>query len=288
MRMAERHVAVDDIRLSIAEAGAGQRPLLLVHGFTGAKEDFTPWLDPLAAAGWHVVAPDLRGHGASAKPAEEAAYSFELMAGDMLGLADELGWDRFVLLGHSMGGMVAQLMALMAPARLDGLILMDTTHGPLHSLDPDLVQAAVDIVRAQGMDVLASILAEHQSPLETAAHRRLVSEQAGYAEFCDRKLRATSPAMYAAMAPVFATTADRLDRLQGLPDSLPVLVIVGEQDRPFLGPSKRMAAGVGRAALEIIPDAGHCPQFENSQSWWQALAGFLATVADGRVAPRGS
>jgi pimeloyl-ACP methyl ester carboxylesterase len=279
MHMTERQVAVGDIHLSIAEAGPGQSPLLLVHGFTGAKEDFTPWLDRLAASGWHAVAPDLRGHGASSKPAQETDYSFEIMADDMLSLADALGWEHFVVLGHSMGGMVAQFMACEAPARLDGLILMDTAHGPLRNLDPELVDAAVAIVRNQGMDALASILAERQGPLETAAHRRLIDEQAGYAEFCDRKLRATSPALYAAMAPAFITAADRLDRLRTLPQSLPVLVIAGELDEPFLGPSQRMAADVGQAVLAIIPGAGHCPQFENTQAWWQALSGFLATVA---------
>ena len=279
MQMTERHVIVGDLSLSIAEAGAGQSPLLLVHGFTGAKEDFTPWLYRLAVSGWHVVAPDLRGHGLSAKPADEAAYSFEIMADDMLGLADALGWERFVLLGHSMGGMVAQFMACKAPARLDGLILMDTAHGPLRNLDPELVDAAVAIVRSQGMDALASILAERQGPLETAAHRRLIDGQTGYAEFCDRKLRATAPALYASMAPAFISTPDRLDSLRALPESLPVLVIAGELDEPFLGPSKRMAVGVGKAALEIIPDAGHCPQFENAEAWWQALSGFLASAA---------
>jgi 3-oxoadipate enol-lactonase len=265
--------------LSIAEAGVGRRPLLLVHGFTGAKEDFTPWLDRLADAGWHAVAPDLRGHGASSKPAADAAYSFEILADDMLRLADALGWEQFVLLGHSMGGMVAQFMALKAVARTDALILMDTSHGPLDNLDPDLIQAAVAIVRARGMDGLAQVMAERDGPLETPAHRRLAAEQPGYAEFEDRKFRATSPALYAAMVSEFITTADRLDSLRGLPESLPVFVIVGEQDQPFLGPSQRMAAAVGRGALAIIPNAGHCPQFENPDAWWDALAGFLAKIS---------
>lgn len=283
MAMAERLVRVGDVRLSVAEAGAGQRPLLLVHGFTGAKEDFTPWLEPLAQAGWHAVAPDLRGHGASSKPAAESEYSFQIMAGDMLGLADALGWDRYVLLGHSMGGMIAQVMVCAAAGRLEGLILMDTAHGPLRNLEPDLVQAAVSIVRTQGMDALAGILAERAGPLSTAAHQRLVTGQAGYAEFCDRKLRATAPAMYAAMAPVFMAAADRLDELRALPGTLPVLVIVGEQDKPFLKASQRMAEAIGQGALAVIPDAGHSPQFENSAAWWQVLAAFLASLAPATV-----
>jgi pimeloyl-ACP methyl ester carboxylesterase len=278
MHVVGRHVDLGDVQLSIAEAGAGGRPLLLVHGFTGAKEDFTPWLDGMAEIGWHSVAPDLRGHGASSKPTADTAYSFEILADDVLRLADALGWERFVLLGHSMGGMVAQFLARKAASRLDGLILMDTSHGPL-DLDPDLVEAAVSIVRARGMDGLAEVMAEREGPLETPAHRRLVAERPGYAEFEDRKFRATSPALYAAMAPEFVTTADRLDSLRDLPRSLPVLVMVGDQDKPFLGPSGRMAAAVGGGALEIIPDAGHCPQFENSDAWWDALARFLAKVA---------
>ncbi len=279
MQAVERHVDLGDVQLSIAEAGAGRRPLLLVHGFTGAKEDFTPWLDRLADVGWHAVAPDLRGHGASSKPAGDAAYSFEILADDVLRLADALGWEQVVLLGHSMGGMVAQFLALKAAARIDALILMDTSHGPLDNLDPDLVEAAVAIVRARGMDGLAEVMAERDGPLETPAHQRLTAEQPGYAEFEDRKFRATSPTLYAAMASEFVTTADRLDSLRDLPKSLPVLVIVGEQDQPFLSPSQRMAAAVGRGALEIIPNAGHCPQFENSDAWWDALAGFLAKIA---------
>jgi pimeloyl-ACP methyl ester carboxylesterase len=276
--MSERSVTVGDVSLAIAEAGAGQRPLLLVHGFTGAKEDFTPWLTMLAKSGWHAVAPDLRGHGSSSKPAAESEYTFELMAGDMLGLADVLGWDQFVLLGHSMGGMVAQFMACDSPARLAGLILMDTSHRALDNLDPVLVDAAVSIVRGEGMAALAAILAEQRGPLDTAANQRLLAEQPGYAEFCDRKLLASSPVMYAAMAPAFITAEDRLDSLRELPGALPVLVIVGEQDGPFRDPSARMAACVGDGSLAVISDAGHCPQFENSQEWLEAFSGFLRRI----------
>src|SRR3954453_5854689 len=102
----------DGIHLNIAEAGRGGRPFMLVHGFTGAKEDFTEWLDRLAGEGWHAVAADNRGAGASEKPADEADYSFDLLADDVFAVADSLwGVDtQFVLLGHSMGGMIAQVM----------------------------------------------------------------------------------------------------------------------------------------------------------------------------------
>jgi 3-oxoadipate enol-lactonase len=274
----QRIVVLGDLELSMAEAGAGQRPLLLLHGFTGAKEDFTDWLDRLAEAGWHAVAPDLRGHGASSKPTSEDAYSLEILADDVERLTDFLDWPRFAMLGHSMGGMVAQVLAVRRPERLDALVLMDTGYGPVEGLDPQLVDAAVSIVRTQGIDALAAVLEGVDGPLDSPAHQHLVDERPGFVEFEDRKFRATSPALYAAMAPVFVTQADRLDGLAALPPSLSTLVIVGDQDRPFVGASERMAAAIPGASLAVVPGAGHTPQFESPDAWWDALASFLARV----------
>ena len=108
-----RKVDAGGLTFEVAEAGtANERRVLLVHGFTGAKEDFTEWLDRLAADGWHAVVSDNRGHGASAKPDDESAYTFDALADDVLALATSV-WNEapFVLLGHSMGGMVAQVAA---------------------------------------------------------------------------------------------------------------------------------------------------------------------------------
>jgi pimeloyl-ACP methyl ester carboxylesterase len=73
--------------------------------------------------------PDLRGHGAERPPDQADDYSLDLLEADLLALVDELGWDRFVLLGHSMGGMASQAIAIHHPERLDGLVLMDTIPG---------------------------------------------------------------------------------------------------------------------------------------------------------------
>ncbi len=127
--------------------------------------------------------------------------------------------------------MIAQFVARTAAPRLAGLILMDTTHGPLDNLDPDLIDAAVSIVRAQGISALADIMAEQEGPLTTPAHRRLLAEQPGYAEFNDRKLRATSPGLHAAMAPLFPVAADRIDSLRQQPGALPGQCCIGRSVR---------------------------------------------------------
>jgi pimeloyl-ACP methyl ester carboxylesterase len=252
---------------------------MLVHGFTGAKEDFTEWLDPLAEAGWHAVAPDNRGHGASEKPDDKAQYTFDALATDLFALADELwgGDAKFVLLGHSMGGMAAQVAALRAPERLAGLVLMDTLHGPLPFVTSDEVELAIAVVEEQGIDGLAAALAERGGTLDSPAHLRLIAERPGYAEFNDRKFRDTAPAAYAGLLRAMFEASDRLDALRSLP--MPTLVITGEQDRPIVKPSMAMAEAIPGGELAVIPNAGHSPQFENPDAWWNALSTFLARVA---------
>jgi pimeloyl-ACP methyl ester carboxylesterase len=267
----------DDLELTVSEAGAGGRPLLVLHGFTGARNDFATWLDPIAERGWHVVAPDQRGHGESPKPDHEADYSLDRFAGDALALADALGWDRFALLGHSMGGMVAQVLTLRAPERVAALVLMDTSHKAVR-IDPGLVELGVATARTEGVHVIAELLASIDDPLETEAYRRLCEADPDYAARGDRNLRAASPAMYAAMLVEITAQADRLDRLaDGV--KCPTLVLVGDQDAPFRRPSDRMAAAIERARLVVLPGGGHSPQFEAAQAWWAALSTFLDEVS---------
>src|SRR4051812_4229374 len=169
--MNERRVDVGSVSLAVAESGAGGKPLLLVHGFTGAKEDFTDWLDTLARDGWHAVAPDLRGHGGSDKPAEIEEDSLAILASDVIALADAL-WGQgtaFTLLGHSMGGMLAQTIAIEAGSRLRGLVLMDTGHGRLDLADPDDIRKAASIATERGMDRLHELLNAQGAPLSTPA-----------------------------------------------------------------------------------------------------------------------
>ena len=233
------------------------------------------------ALGWHVIAPDQRGHGESHKPDDEAAYSFELYAADLLALLDSMGWSSAVALGHSMGGMVLQTAAVNAPERFEAIVLMDTSHRALRA-DETLIDLAIGIARAEGMAALMAAqdaLDAGESPLGTEAGRRLEAERPGYKEFGQRKMLASSPAMYAAMIQVITDATSGLDRLDDLRSlRMPALVIVGDGDAPFLKPSQRMADAIPGATLAVIPDAGHSPQFESTEHWWKALTTFLERV----------
>jgi 3-oxoadipate enol-lactonase len=122
-------------------------------------------------------------------------------------------------------------------------------------------------------------MTQYTSPLETPAHRRLLAERSGYAAFEEQKFRATSPHLYAAMTAQFLRGPDRLGALGALPASLTTLVMVGDEDVPFLDASERLVATIPGAALAVIPDAGHSPQFESPEKWWAALTAFLDAVA---------
>lgn len=271
-------MTVGGLALSFAEAGRGGRPLLLVHGFTGAKEDFTEWLGPLGEDGWHAVAVDLRGHGASDQPDDLDAYTWDAFAVEVLAAAETMWGDEpFVLLGHSMGGMIAQEVALRRPDRLAGLVLMGTGHGAVTGIAPPLIDLACAVVAERGIEGLMAALAALGAPdgLSTTAHRRVLAERPGYADYGDRKLRASAAAMYRSMLPAMFGRDDRLEALGAGLVGVPTLVVVGEFDRGFLDPSRRLAGAIAGAALAVVPDAGHSPQFENPTAWWQALSGFL-------------
>jgi len=274
--MPTRTVDLGDVSLELVEAGAGNgRRVLLVHGFTADAGEVAEVLDPLADRGWHAVAPDLRGHGRSDHPAGPAAYSFEILAGDVLALADALGWDRFALVGHSMGGALAQLVALDHPERLAGLVLASTFHGPVPGVTMELVELGSWVVRTSGMAGLAQALAARRTdnPDSVAAFERMQEARPGYAEQSAQRLESTSPDMWLALAPRFVTQQDRLDRLRSV--DVPTAVVVGALDSTMLDDCRRIAEAVPGASLTVVPDAGHVPQLEQPAAWWEALSQFL-------------
>jgi pimeloyl-ACP methyl ester carboxylesterase len=262
--------------LATIEAGEGGRPLLLVHGFTGAKEDFADHLDALAGAGWHVVAPDLPGHGSSHP--EGAEFGFDAYAAAVLAVADELGWDRFALLGHSMGGVVAQHLVLAEPGRVSALVLMDTSPDRV-GVDGELVDLACEVAATQGLAALLEIQRALGSPLDTPSGQAL-HERPGWREHQDRKFLRCSPEMYVTMARLLTTAPSRAGQLADL--DVPTLVLVGEDDVLLREPSDRLAAAVPGARLVVIPGAGHSPQIESPEPWFDAVSTFLAD-AGGRV-----
>jgi 3-oxoadipate enol-lactonase len=264
----------DGVELAVEIAGQGPG-LLLVHGFGGAKEDFADHV-PALARDHTVVVFDHRGHGASDKPDDRNAYSLDRLATDVLEVADAADLPTFRLLGHSMGGMVARKVALHAPARVSALVMMDTSAGPVPGFDPALMEAAAEVALTRGKAALKELL-DMAPVLETEAYKRVLAERAGYEQFVEKKFEDLSAVMWGALA---IALAHQSDDLPAMATSLrcPMLVLVGEQDTPFVEAARIMAAAIPHAELVVLADAGHSPQFENPQAWIDALTSFLAGV----------
>lgn len=264
----------DGVGLAVEVAGSGPG-LILVHGFGGAKEDFADHV-PALARDHTVVVFDHRGHGSSDKPRERAAYSLDRMATDVLEVADGCGLDSFRVLGHSMGGMIVRQLPLRTPERVDALVMMDTAAGPIPGFDPELMEAAAEVGFTRGKDALKELL-DLAPVLETPAYLRTLTQRPGYQEFVERKWDDLSEIMWGEMAVAMARQPDDFAALVAAVH-VPTLVIVGEQDAPFVGPCRDMAVAIEGAQLAVIPDAGHSPQFENPDAWIDALSRFLASV----------
>ncbi len=104
------------------------RPLILLHGFPDSGRLWRHQIAPLADAGFQVIVPDMRGYGASDKPAEVDAYNILYLVADVGAVLDEVGVARADVVGHDWGAAVAWALAAMAPDRVDHLVALSVGH----------------------------------------------------------------------------------------------------------------------------------------------------------------
>ncbi|MGA1342329.1 MAG: alpha/beta fold hydrolase [Hyphomonas sp.] len=113
----QRRMATNGIELNVAEAGKGPLVLLL-HGFPESWYSWRHQFAPLAAAGYHVAAPDMRGYGKSDRPADIPAYNQQEVTRDIIGLIPALGHETAIVIGHDWGAPTAWATALFHPDRV--------------------------------------------------------------------------------------------------------------------------------------------------------------------------
>src|ERR1700722_19017552 len=120
-RPTHRFIETNGIRMHVAQQGEG--PLvLLCHGFPESWYSWRHQLSALSAAGFHAVAPDMRGYGQTDCPAAIDQYTLLHLVGDMVGLLDALGHETAVIAGHDWGAPVAWHAALLRPDRFRAVI----------------------------------------------------------------------------------------------------------------------------------------------------------------------
>lgn len=121
--MRERFVDANGVMLRVVDAGEPGNPVVvLLHGFPELEHTWRHQIPALAQAGYRVLAPDQRGYGGSSKPAAVDAYTVAELSRDVVGLLDDVGAERAVLVGHDFGGVVAWGAPLLHPDRVAGVV----------------------------------------------------------------------------------------------------------------------------------------------------------------------
>ena len=273
-----------DIALGrIAALRAGERgatPVLALHGWLDNAASFVPLSRHLD--GLDLVAVDLPGHGRSAHLAPGADYSFFGTVGVVLDIADALGWDRFALLGHSMGAGVASLVAAACPRRATRLVAIEALGalGEVPERTALRMREAVAAARAlpgKSLRVFPSlepaIRARMQANALSEPVARLLVERGtrevdgGYAWSSDPRL--TLPSF------TRLTEAQVLDLVAGI--ECPTRVIHADPAQPYLPDPVRLAhaAALRDGELVVIP-GGHHLHMEQPAEVAAAIGDFLA------------
>ena len=121
--------SINGLKLHVVEAGKPDGPLLiLLHGFPEFWWAWRHQITPLADAGYHVVVPDMRGYNTSDAPREVSAYTLDILAADVVAIADSFGADRFDMVGHDWGAVIGWWVAAKHGDRLKRVVLMDGPH----------------------------------------------------------------------------------------------------------------------------------------------------------------
>ncbi len=138
-----RVIETNGIRMHLAEKGSG--PLvLLCHGFPESWYSWRHQIDALAAAGFHAVAPDMRGYGQTDQPEAIDQYTLLHLVGDMIGVLDALGADTAVIAGHDWGAPVAWHAALLRPDRFRAVIGLSVPYRPRGKTRPTDIMPQTD------------------------------------------------------------------------------------------------------------------------------------------------
>ncbi|HSJ10600.1 MAG TPA: alpha/beta fold hydrolase [Longimicrobiales bacterium] len=257
---------INGASLSWREAGAGERVLLLVHGFPLSSAMWEPQLEA-PPPGWRLVAPDLRGFGES-RPVPDQ-LTMDMAAADLAGLLRHLGVPGAVVCGLSMGGYITFAMLRNHPELVRGMVLCDTR------AEPDTAEARAGrlekaaAVREKGTEaMMADMLPALLSPFT-------MSKRPAIVESVRSQLAEATPAAVVAALHGMAARPDSTPLLRSI--NIPTQVLAGADDSITpAGEARVMARAIPGARFDTVEDAGHLSNLENPFDFNAFLKTFLA------------
>jgi pimeloyl-ACP methyl ester carboxylesterase len=278
----EGYADIGDVRLHYVEAGQGPL-IILLHGFPEFWYGWRLQIEPLAAAGFRVVAPDMRGYNLSSRPEGVQAYDMDRLTADIHGLIQERGAQSALLVGHDWGGSVAWATAMKYPEVVDRLAILNAAHPRklsqgLHH--PDQLRKSWYFFFF-ALPELPEIIV-HANRWHFFRHFLRDARPAYTPEEMDRYIEAWSqPGAAAGMINYyrFAVGQPAKEAEAALrPISAPTLVIWGQRDN-YLGPELAQpdhddVPNLDR--VERLPDASHWVHHDEAERVTQLLADFFA------------
>ena len=278
----EGYADVGDMRLHYVEAGEG--PLIvLLHGFPEFWYGWRLQIEPLAAAGFRVVAPDMRGYNLSSRPEGVHDYDTDHLTADIRGLIQERGAQSALLVGHDWGGSVAWATAMKYPEVVDRLAILNAAHPRklsqgLHH--PDQLRKSWYFFFFALPEVPEAVV--HADRWHFFRHFLHAARPAYTPEEMDRYIEAWSqPGAATGMINYyrFSVRQSPKDAEAALrPISAPTLVIWGQQDQ-YLGPELAEPEHEDVPNLdrvERLPDASHWVHHDEAERVTQLLTDFFA------------
>ena len=272
-------------RTSVRTGGNGPA-IVLVHGITGSSAHWAPVL-PLLAENYTVIAPDLLGHGQSAKPRGD--YSLGAYASGIRDLLGAIGHDRGTIVGHSLGGGVAMQMAYQFPERCERLVLVSS--GGLGSEVSVVLRAAalpgaelvVPLLASRRVRSLAGGVGRLLSYLGLKPSNDIAELATGVGSLADAEARQAFLHTLRSVIDPRGQRVSATDRLH-LTEVMPSMLVWGERD-PIIPARHAEAAheAMPGSRLELLPDAGHFPQLDDPHRLAAILTDFMDSTEPAEV-----
>jgi pimeloyl-ACP methyl ester carboxylesterase len=254
-------VHVNDVDLNVVTVGRGVPALVFLHYWGGSSRTWAPVMECLASS-HRCVAIDFRGWGESSK--ESSDYGLATLANDVIAVIEKLGVEEFFLLGHSMGGKVAQLVAARHPAGLRGLILFAPAPPTPMNVPEEQRRGYVGLYESrQGAEIVIRNLTPHTLP--DSVRERIIEDT----------LRGSPGAKRA--WPLEGMITDISAEARKI--AVPVHIIAGGDDRVEPEASLRAAFGqvLRNVDFVVVPGVGHIAPLEAPSKLAEAIRAATAT-----------